>query len=561
MDFKIARMIALAAGLIAAAPWPLLAYEEEWNDPKFADPAPAVEEPGGAEQLFRDSRFRLDGVVWAGYEFLDYQANGASDSSGPNSEKAGFRVGRAYVNARGEAVRGPYQGFGFRVTFDAAPAAGFGDGCSADGNSACTGANTSLAFLKYAYMNVPLYAGGRLFLRFGQQETPLIDAPNGISLQEIWDYRYLDSDGKPMYEELGLGSSTDRGLSINFKHDYLGISALLGNGESYTRVNAQQIRRQSLSDLARGEGDSYGLDFYGAVSLRPTGKDRDLELTLTLPFRLRNITGIAPEETSFASVDLSNPAAPQASYLIGDERAKKDAAYGYEADGVIRSGDLSFTAGLGQAVRVDRRGRAFSYNQTTLANGIDPNNQTQVLNSISVEEDAYGVASYFFAHARYEWLGAFFRYSEGNSDSALNGALGVSTRKSWLSQMINADRADGVLGNLSFGETRSLDLGRSRFRKITYGLTWHANDRFRLSIGLSRITGTTASGGERRVNALQRVSGQGAASSLNLAQQLENSASFKSQLGLSSNDRVDLNDFIGQRQVEQQIFVRSQYLF
>lgn len=545
----------------------LFAYEEEWNDPRIRDPegSDQLKDESGVPQIWKDSRFRLDGQLWARYEFNDRSETGASDAQGPVEQRQGFGLGRTYVNARGEVLRGPYQGFGFRITLDAiAPAAEFSDGCSADGVSSCAqDGNDYLAFLKFAYINIPLWGGGKLFARFGQQETPISHAQNGFSLQDTWGHRYLDFDGRQAFHEFGFTSAAERGLSINFRQDYFGLTGMLTNGEGFRRVNGQILRNRTLSDMANGAGDSYGLDFFGSASVRPTGKQKEFEFTLTAPLRLRNVTGIAREETEFLSADISNPATPRATWLRGNKRSRQDVFYGAEADAVIRRGDLEVTVGLGQGWRIDKRSDASRLTDGQIAAGIDPADLRSIRNAYADEEDAYGGGRFAFLHFKYLWLGGFFRYTEGTLGNSLDGTIGVATRKSWQAQALNLDAADGVIGNLAYGSLRNLDLGRARFQKLLFGLTWHANDRVRISIGLSRLTGTGVDGYALRTNAFERISGQGAGAVVaqNLAQQLNNSAALKGVLGLGSGDTLQINDFVGTRVVDQQIFIRSQYLY
>lgn len=562
--FALRRFTALllASALFSGSAY---AYEVEWDDPRFPNPEPETKEgqtPDAAlSQIFKDSRFRLDGQIWAAFEHRDRQQNGASDPSGPNTELAGFRIGRTYINARGDVLRGPYKGFGFRITFDAIePAADFGDGCSADGNPRCAAAgNDYMAFLKFAYVTVPLWENA--FVRLGQQESALVHAQNGFSLQDLWGHRYLDADGRQELHEFGFTSAAERGVAIVQKHDYFGAELLLSNGEGFRRVNAQDIRRSSVTELAQGAGDSYGMDLFGSLTVRPTGKEKDVEVWITFPFRLRNVTGIAPEETNYITTDASNLANPRYTVYQGDTRAKRDAFWGSEADLIVREGLLEVTLGVGGGVRLDRRGDAYRYDQTTAVSGISPIDLRNLGSNVAIEEDARGDGVYGFIHGRYGEWGGFWRYSEGTSGANLDGTIGVATRKSWLSQSINQDIRDGVGGNLTLGETLGFDLGKSRFQKHLFGITWHANERLRISLGVSRITGSEANGKERRINALDRIDGQGGQAGRALSDQLEQNNSIKSALGLSANDTLDLNDFIGTRQIEQQIFIRSQYLY
>ena len=552
---RIVLYTALVGLLIAASN--VSAYETEWDDPAYGETTASG--TGDVSPLLKNSRFRADGEIWSAYEFNDRSRTGEPDPAGPTATQSGFRIGRGYINLRGDVIDGAYTGWGFRITADFAPAATLADGCAADGNAACSGNNTNTAFLKFAYVNIPLYRGalGVSGLRLGLQEIPLSHAQAGISLQNIWGHRYLDLDGRQSFQEFGFSSSADTGLSILHGADYFAAHLLLANGEGLNKVSAQDVRNQGVSNLARGAGDSRGLDLYGNLAVRPTGKNKSTELVVAFPFRLRNITGIDGTEQESSSVDLSNPTAPRWTIDRGDARARRDVYFGTEVDGTLRTGDFSFTLGVGAGTFLDKRGEARRYDQT----GVDPANLRSVGTNIAVEEDARGTGRFIFAHAKYGPFGVFARYSAGTGNGSFDGRVGAASGKPWLARAINADASDGRLGNLTHAEADRIDLGGNEFRKLLFGVTYIANQRFRVSLGFRRVTETDAQGREIRVNALERVPGQGTSAGRTLSDQLETNAALKQSLGLRTEDALRVNDYIGKRREDRQVFIRTQYLF
>lgn len=181
----------LATGFLFFCFDALYAFEERWNDRAYGD---SVEKGG---EIVPNSLFRVDGQIWGAYEFADKKPGGEIDTSN------GFRIGRTYISVRGDVKEGKYKGWGYRITID-----------SESSNTTPNG--TPAVFMKMAYIQIPIATG--LYLRIGQQHVPVIDGQAGTSLQGIWGHRYLDADGKAMWEELGVSSSTDRGIGLIQKH-------------------------------------------------------------------------------------------------------------------------------------------------------------------------------------------------------------------------------------------------------------------------------------------------------------------------------------------------------
>ena len=519
--------------------------ESEKDDTTEPEKTAPVKKTKTRKQKFE---LKLKGKLWSGYEFVDSDSNGAPDSAGPTSETTGFNVRRAYVTVQGVMKTGEYKGWGFRITTDMSSAGAEGDGCG----TSCSENNDYVATIKYAYARIPLPFLKGAFLHLGQQHSPVVDGKAGVSLQKYWGHRYI---AKTTWEDIGLTSSTERGLAFLYKSKFLGAHLLLGNGEGYHKNNAQSISNTTLSALSAGSGDSYGLDLYGLVSLKPTGNAKDLQFSINFPFRLHNVYGVSPTESEYATADLSTlPAAPQATYLVGDTRAKRDISYGVEGDFVFKTGDFSFTIGGGTAVKVDRRNNAYQVDE----NGIDLTSPTNIFAEINLDRDRRGFANYIFAHARFGIFGAFGRYTIGTSGGSLSNKIGVVNNKSFLEQAVELDASDGTFGNLTLGELNNgISRGKGRFHNIILGISIHPTDFFTLSLGVSRLTGSAQTGKEFRVNPLERVQPQGSATA-NLSTQLQNENFIKNSLGYSSSESLDLNDFIGTQKRNQQVFIRTE---
>lgn len=541
------RKISIAITLLAAmSVAPIQSYESDWFDKKMA---------GEGDSKEANSSFKIDGELWPAFEMNDHSPAGSPDTSGPGSQKSGFKVGRAYASLKGQATKGPWEGWSFRTTLDLAPADQFADGCGAD--SICTGDNDYVLFMKYAYVDMPLFKGA--YIRMGQAGTPMVGGSGtGSDSQKLWDHRYLDADGKAPWDDLGLSSSTERGIGIFYGAEYFGAHLMLGNGEGYHHANAERVtgKNDSLAELSEGAGDSYGYDLYGQIAVRPFGKARENQLHLMLPFRQHNIAGIDRTEVEYISADLTNPAAPKWSLLRGDTRAKKDVSYGFEAAYVREfAPQVSLTIGGGSAFKLDRRGKAFKYSEDgspyTIADA------SCATGRVCIEEDQLGQANYLYAHFRVRNFGGFVRLSYGNaSPSKLSEKLEPAAGGEYWRNVLRKDSEDGTLGNLGLAEARAMDMGQAHFRKIVLGVTWIAHERFRVSLGVTRLTASDSSGGPRKENALQRVAAQKPATKT-LSDQVDSSIATNHP-GLAG---VTSNDLIGQRAEERQVFIRSEFKF
>ncbi len=391
-------------------------------------------------KIGNDFDIGLSGVIYSGYEFLDHQEDKGAEENSPTSEKSGFKLSRVYVTLKGKAKSGAYQGWDFRVTTDARSAAKEADGCGDDG--VCEEDNSYKLFLKYAYVSVPLHFlsfGNKNLLRLGQQHSPLVDAKAGVSLQEYWGHRYV---AQTSTEELGLSSSTDRGLAFIHQDDYFGLHLLLANGEGYRRNNAQ-VKVSSIEALRNGEQDTTALDLYALVSFIPTGKEKAFHWSINLPFRVHNIGEISKKD-----VMLEDTSSGTSRMLEGDRRALRDLDYGLETDIQTKFGDLALTLGLGTLYKKDLRGPV-----------LDAQTKELVANA----KDASGFGHYAFINLRWSWIGAFFRYSYGSAVSDAKGKI----------EAIEKDQ----------------DKGDGRFNRRLYGLSFlpSAANSFRISIGVADL--------------------------------------------------------------------------
>ncbi len=559
-----------AAILIVSAsivlPGGLSAYETDWQDPKLG------EAKNDKDETIPNSTFKVDGEIWNAYEFLDHSQNGELDPTGPDQEKTGFKVGRVYANISGKAKAGDWKGIGFRITPDIRPIAQEADGCGTD--NICTKDNGYMLFMKFAFIDLPLPIANTL-IRVGQQPTPQTDGQAGHSPTGIWAHRYLDNAGKPTWEDVGLIGSTDRGVSLLHSADYYGVHLSLYNGEGFRKTNAQTTSTskafdntatspvtaaQTMTNLANGTTDSHALDTGGSIYVRPTGKNKEFQWDVTFPFRFWNSTGIDSSEVERTTIDST---LTTYNYFRGDTRAKRDYAYGAETDVIIKLEGFSATIGGGTAVKVDRRGSAVRIDNTTAA-GINPADIATIGARWKVETDTRGVANYGYIHLKFGSFGVVTRYTTGTGQGAtLNGQMGTTATKGWMERVLSAHLAKG--SGLTYSDLRNADMGASRFTNAVFGITYFLNDRFKVTGGISRLTGTDGAGYALKQNAAERIACQattaGGTCTGNLSTMLASNAAVKGALGYSAAETMNLNDYIGKRRVDQEVFIRSTYVY
>ena len=522
----------------------ITAYQEKWTDSNYQSQA------GGTESDQKtNAEFKLTGNIFSSYEFNDHGEDGSPDSTGPTKQKQGFAIDRAYLNFMGTITSGEFQGWDFRVTTDAFQAADLGDGCVVN----CEEGNDYVVILKYAYLTIPLFE--KTFLRLGQQHTPLVDGKGGISLQKYWGHRHV---AKQTIEETALTSSTDRGIGLIHKSDYMGLHLLFANGEGYHKNSAQNLSSSSdLKTLAYGSGDSYGYDLYGMVSLIPTGKSKKISFSVNFPFRLHNIVGIDRSETRYVSADVTDITAPTVTIYEGDTRAKRDLTGGVEADLSLKLGGVSFTVGGGSIINVDRRSNSYRHD----LDGINYYDPADVTANSYFASDARGTVNYIFTHLRIGRVGAFARYTTGVTTDKLDGKLHLSDGRDWMTQAVIYDAGDGQFGNVTANDlAANIDQGHGRFKSVIYGIDYHLTPAFTITIGMSELSGRDGSGREFRENSLEKIGKEGAATT-NLAEQLENNDQFKNSLGYQSGEKLVINDYIGKPVRNRQIFIRTNFVF
>lgn len=557
------RALALLAALTAGGP--LFAYETSWFDKK-------------ADEKEGQSSFKADGTIFAGYERPDYETNGVLDSNGTLRQTSGFTVSRAYFNFRGEVNEGKWKGAGFRVTVDGGLLANNLVGAS--NSSTSTGNSGQVAELKFAYFQLPLYATsfGNGSVRVGQQQVAIVDGQAGYSNESYWKHRFIDQNAA---EKSGFaGSSADRGISFLHRADYFGLHLFLSNGEGFRRNNAQAsflptavnvanngvltsaqqtTIRTNLRNLANGNNgtaaDSYGYDLYGVPSFKPTGTDKDFEVSIGLPFRFQNVSGIKRQEYEYVAADFSTTA-PRADIYSGDGRAKQDRAYGPELAVSYDGGDFKVTIGGGHIFLKDKRGAAWRTDQTGGASLL----ATQAGRSLPdytlayySDKDARGQSNWAYLHVKFGAFGLLGRHIYGTG----SGTLAALPSKSYAEQLVEADLQDSTLGNLSPSVTRganaTIDLGGARFRRETYALTWSPFARLTIAFGMEKLKTTNRDGDRTKVNAMDNIPGV-ATSTTALSTQVD---SFLSTQGTF----LTTNDLGGQPRQQKQVFIRTVYEF
>jgi len=168
--------------------------------------------------------------------FLDYtfqQSPEIRDAAGNTVNFNAFQVPRAYLNLTGQV----HHLLSFRVTPDVQQEAGSGSSL-----------NGSMTFrLKYAFAQVNLddWLTRGSWVRFGMQQTPLIDYQ-----ESIYRYRF---QGPVFVDREGFLSSSDAGISFhsNFKNNYGDLHAGIYNGDAYSRAEANDRKAFMIRGTVR----------------------------------------------------------------------------------------------------------------------------------------------------------------------------------------------------------------------------------------------------------------------------------------------------------------------
>ena len=185
---------------------------------------------------------KVGATIFADYTF---QADPeTTDADGNTIHSNSFNVNRAYININGQVNHI----MAFRITPDISRLSS--TGASLDGSQ--------LFRLKYAFLQVNLddWMTKGSWIRFGVQQTPLIDYQEGI-------YRYR-FQGSIFPERSGFLSSSDAGVSFhtNFPQNYGDLHVGVYNGETYSKGEANNEKsfqvRGTLRPLPMG-GDLKGL--------------------------------------------------------------------------------------------------------------------------------------------------------------------------------------------------------------------------------------------------------------------------------------------------------------
>jgi hypothetical protein len=163
-------------------------------------------------------RIRVGTTIFADYTLQ--QAPDIRDAAGNDVNFSAFQVPRAYINITGQV----HHLLSFRVTPDVQRESGTGSSLSG-----------SMTFrLKYAYaqLNLDDWMPRGSWVRFGMQQTPLIDYQ-----ESVYRYRF---QGPVFVDREGFLSSADTGLSFrtSFPNNYGDVHAGIYNGETYSRAEA-----------------------------------------------------------------------------------------------------------------------------------------------------------------------------------------------------------------------------------------------------------------------------------------------------------------------------------
>ncbi|MFN3605308.1 MAG: hypothetical protein ACK4UJ_11425 [Leptonema sp. (in: bacteria)] len=494
----------------------LWSYETEWDDKGFGQ-----------------SSFKIHGYFWFGYENIDSQKGQVDQQT-----KQGFTMNRSYIRIDGSVKEGDFKGWKYHVTIDGMP-----------GNIA----NNGYEFLKYAFFTVPLPFN--LNLIGGLQNTPTI-AGGKYSLEGLWKHRFLDSEGKAMWDQLGITTSSDLGIGINQEENFYNFLFVLGNGEGFRKpYNATSLSNTTLGDLAKGVGDSYGYHLYGRFSLTPLGVKEDLptRIFIHFPFVLRNVVGIQRVETE--SISTLNFTTQQFTILKGDPTAKKDYAYGIEINGIFKFNDLQIGTGIGKIIDKDKRKPAYKIDQTFVASGSIPLNQLTTY--YQPAQESIGQADYIYLYLEYQKFGIVTRYYENTDDGTLSGKLKSKEGLSVIEQLFYQDTTDGIIGNLSLEQalaymrSGTVDSGKSKQKTFLLAIEYYFNKRYKAAIGFSQSTTTNKDGTPYKITPLKANNISGYTT--------DNFANYVSSInGIPTNLLTD-KDLIGTKRVDKQIFFRSQF--
>lgn len=163
-------------------------------------------------------KFNIGATIFGDYTYQDSPE--VRDANNNLIHPSSFNVSRAYINVTGNLNHR----IAFRITPDVSRETGSG--------SSLSGSQTFRLKYAYAQLNLDDWTTHGSWVRFGVQQTPLIDYTEGI-------YRYR-FQGQVFIERIGLLTSSDAGLSghYNFAGNYGDLHAGFYNGEGYSRAEA-----------------------------------------------------------------------------------------------------------------------------------------------------------------------------------------------------------------------------------------------------------------------------------------------------------------------------------
>ncbi|MCS7204096.1 MAG: hypothetical protein NZ853_00190 [Leptospiraceae bacterium] len=485
------------------------------------------------------TNFRLHGYFWVGFDSIDSQ-KGVVDT-GPTQ---GFTLSRIFVRIDGRVKEGRFKDWRYHITLE-------GD--------ALRGSNDfRRTFFKFAFFSFPIVANLNMIV--GLQNTPTTTGGR-YNLESIWRFRYLDEEGRSMWDQVGITTTSDIGAGLEFISKYFLGYLLFAHGEGVGKRNAQDIRNKTLPDLARGAGDSYGYSIYGRGTLMPLGDEENqpLMILLHIPFFYENVMGVHRTEYEyFNKIDFIKG---EWEILRGSPKAKRDESVGWELDTLLRGNNLRFTLGVGQIYKKDRRKASYKIDSSLLKkistqsfNPLDFLNQNYFFTA-----DAYGWVNYIYFHTKLGEWSLVARYYLTTDNGNHTGRLQPQERISVLNQFFLEDyKENGVIGDVNLEKlvqwvrSEKIDFGKSRFSTTLIALEYSPNARLRVAIGGSEKTSTTKNGDPYKITPLQ-ARNIGSYTQNNFSQWIVNQFALPNFL----QDK----DLIGARKVDRQYFIKSQIDF
>jgi opacity protein-like surface antigen len=169
--------------------------------------------------------FNIGSTIFADYTYV--ASPETKDADGNAIHSSSFNISRAYVNVTGNLNHR----IAFRVTPDV----------TRDGN----GSQTFRLKYAFAQFNLDDWTTHGSWVRFGVQQTPIIDYEEGI-------YRYR-FQGQVFIERVGLLPSSDAGLSghYNFPGNYGDLHGGIYNGEGYNHAETNNQKALQLRATLR----------------------------------------------------------------------------------------------------------------------------------------------------------------------------------------------------------------------------------------------------------------------------------------------------------------------